>query len=191
MRLAVLPIKAASMSIMDSNNEIRFWSLDLQDLKSLTLCWRSVSELGHKGVSPVFEYEGSLYNSNSQWYPEVNILQLTVGYLNATINRKTRNAEPDIGTDGSSQTRQNPQVDWYGSRLGLPRLSGSGFWMVLELNRPVFAGQTWTAGRSPGPVANTSQCCSVVFQPAKSEPDYLECLYSPVQHHPALLNYIW
>jgi len=80
-----------------------------------------------------------------------------------TINRKTRNAEPDIGTDGSGQTRQNPRVDEYGSRFGPPRLSGSGFWTVLEPNRPVFAGQTWTAGRLPGPIANTISRGGIVF----------------------------
>jgi len=70
---------------------------------------------------------------------------------------ETRNAEPEIGTDRSSQTRRNPRVDGYGSRFGPPRVCGSGFWPVLEPNRPVFAVQTRTAGGLPGPVANTSQ----------------------------------
>ena len=69
---------------------------------------------------------------------------------------ETRNAEPEIGTDGSSQTRQNPRVDGYGSGFGPPRVCGSDFWTVLEPNRPVFAVQTRTAGGLPGPVANTS-----------------------------------
>jgi len=74
---------------------------------------------------------------------------------------ETRNAEPDIGTDGSNQTRRNPRVNGYGSRFGLPRVSGSGFWMGLEPNRPVLAVQTRTAGRLPRPVANTRLCwCS-------------------------------
>jgi hypothetical protein len=68
---------------------------------------------------------------------------------------ETRNAEPEIGTDGSSQTRRNPRVDGYGSGFGPPRVCGSGFWPVLEPNRPVFAVQTRTAGELPGPVANT------------------------------------
>jgi len=74
-----------------------------------------------------------------------------------TMNRKTRNAELDIGTDGSSQTWQNPRVYGYGSGFGLPILSGSGFWTGLEPNRPVFAGQTLTAGGLPEPIANTNQ----------------------------------
>jgi len=79
-----------------------------------------------------------------------------------TINRKTRNAEPDIGTDGSNLTRQNQRVDGYGSGFGPPRLSRSGFWTVLEPNRPVFAGQTRTAGRLPGPIADTALCAILV-----------------------------
>jgi hypothetical protein len=70
---------------------------------------------------------------------------------------ETRNAEPEIGPDGSSQTRRNPRVDGYGSGFGPPRVCGSGFWPVLEPNRPVFAVQTRTAGGLPGPVANTTQ----------------------------------
>jgi len=82
-------------------------------------------------------------------------LHITVTYLTATINTKTRKAEPETGTDGSRQTRQNPRVDGYGYRLGLPRSSGLGFWIGLELNWTVFPVQTRTAGGSPGPVANT------------------------------------
>ena len=68
---------------------------------------------------------------------------------------ETRNAEPEIGTDGSSQTRRNPRDDGYGSGFGPPRVCWSGFWLVLEPNQPVFAVQTRTAGGLPGPGANT------------------------------------
>jgi len=74
----------------------------------------------------------------------------------ATINRKTRKGEPETGTYGSSQTRQNPRVDGYGYGFGPPRSSGSGFWKGLEPNRTVFPIQTRTAGGLPGPVANTT-----------------------------------
>ena len=69
---------------------------------------------------------------------------------------ETRNAQPEIGTDGSSQTRRNPLVDGYGSGFGLPRVSWSVFWPGLEPNWSVFGVQTRTAGGLPGPVANTS-----------------------------------
>jgi len=67
-----------------------------------------------------------------------------------------RNTEQEIGTDGSSQTRRNPRVDGYGAGFGSQRVSGSGFWTVLEPNRPIFAVQTRNAGRLPGPIANTN-----------------------------------
>jgi len=84
------------------------------------------------------------------------MLPLRVGYLNATMNRTTRNADQEIGPDMSSQTRRNPWVGWYECRFGLPRCSGSGFWMGLELNQPVVPVGTRTAGRLPGPVTNTT-----------------------------------
>jgi len=78
---------------------------------------------------------------------------------------ETRNAEAEIGTDGSSQTRPKPRVDGYGSGFGLPRVSWSGCWTGLELNRPVFAVQTRTAGGLPGPIANTSHgACLIPVQ---------------------------
>jgi len=70
---------------------------------------------------------------------------------------ETRNAEPEIRTDGSSQTWRNPQVDGYRSRFGPPRVCGSSLWSVLEPNQPVIAVQTRTAGGLPGPVANTNE----------------------------------
>jgi hypothetical protein len=71
----------------------------------------------------------------------------------------TRNAELEIGTDGSIQTRHNPWLDGYRSGFGPPKVSGSGFWTGLEPNQPVFAVQTQTTGQLPGPVANTKEQC--------------------------------
>ena len=62
---------------------------------------------------------------------------------------ETRNAEPEIGTDGSSQTRRNLRVDGYGSGFAPPRVSMLGFWTGLEPNRPVFPFQTRTASGLP------------------------------------------
>jgi hypothetical protein len=69
---------------------------------------------------------------------------------------ETQNAEPEIGTDGSSQTRQHRPGDGYGSGFGPPRVSGSGSWTGLEPMRPICAVQTQTAGGLPGPIANTT-----------------------------------
>jgi len=102
-----------------------------------------------------FAYKGGQYIKQRQWHTKVNILQLTVGYLNATMNRETRNPEPEIGTDRWSQTRRNPRVDEARAGFGLPRSCGTGFWTGLEPNQPIFPVQTRTTGRLPGPVANT------------------------------------
>jgi len=85
------------------------------------------------------------------------MFQLTEGCLNVTINGLTRNAEPEIGTDGFSPTRQNPRDDLYGSGFGRPRGTGSGCWSCLELNQPGFTVINQTAGGLPGHVSNTSR----------------------------------
>jgi len=103
------------------------------------LRWHSFSEWGSEHVSLVFSYKGCRFIRKEQRGAKVNILWLTVGYLNATINRKARNTEPEIGTDESSRTRQNPQVDWYGSRFGPPRRCGSGFGRFWNWTEP-FSG---------------------------------------------------
>jgi len=72
------------------------------------------------------------------------------------MNGETRNAEPEIGTDGSSQTQQNMRDDGYWSGFGLPSGSRSGLWMGQEPNRPVLTVRTQAAGRLPGPVANSN-----------------------------------
>jgi len=69
---------------------------------------------------------------------------------------ETQNAEPEIGTNGSSETWQNPRVGGYGSRFGPPGIRWLSFWTGLELNWPIFAVQTQTAGGLPGPIGNTS-----------------------------------
>jgi len=108
-------------------------------------------------VSPVFDYNGSLYIQRRQRRTMVNILRLPEAFQNATINRTTREAVPQIGTDRSSQTLQNPQVDRYRSEFGQPRSGGSGCWMCVAPNQSIIAVRTRTAGRSAGPVANTSR----------------------------------
>jgi len=67
----------------------------------------------------------------------------------------TRKPDPEIGTDGSTKTWQNRQLDRNRSRFGPPRGSGSGFWAGQEQNQPFFAAHTRTAGGFPALVANT------------------------------------
>jgi len=143
----------------------------MQDQKSLTRCWLSFSGWGRGCVSLVFDYKGGQYIRKGQQYTNLNILRLAIGYLNATINRKTWKPEQAIGTDGSSQSQQNPWVDGYGSGVGPPIWSWSGLWVDSELNWTVSPVWTQTAGGFPGPIANDTpascllQCTSQLFFP--------------------------
>jgi len=127
----------------------------MQDEKSLTLSWLLFSAWGQEHISLVFGYKGGQYIQERQWHTKVNTVQLAVGYLNATINRKTWIPQPEIGTDGSSQTLRQQQVLGYGSWFGPQRCSGAGLKTGLEPNRTVFVVLTSTACGLPGPVANT------------------------------------
>jgi len=52
------------------------------------------------------------------------------------MNRKTRNAEPDIGTDCSRQARQNLLVDKSKEGLAHQEAAGQGFWPVYDRPEP-------------------------------------------------------
>ena len=120
-------------------------------------CSRSTSGCSREHVFPCFDHKGCQWNKYREWCTKVNILHITLTYLTMTRNRKTRKWEPEIGTNGPSQTPHNPQCDRYRFRFGLPRSSGPGFWTGLEPNPTVFPVQTLTTRRLPKPVANTRQ----------------------------------
>jgi len=132
----------------------------MQHHQLLTLHWHSLSGWGRERLSPWLLYKGCQYIRTWQCSTIVIILQLTLGYLNATIKRMTRNAQPEIGTNESSPTQQNPRVDRYRSGIGPPGGSSSGFSTGLKPNRHVCTVRTRTAGGLPGPVANTTHAAS-------------------------------
>jgi len=140
---------------MDTCDQAPLGLPKMQNHELLMLDWRSFSGWGREPLSTCLLYKGCQYIRKWQCSTIANVLQLTVGYLNATINRKTQNAEPEIGHDRSSHTQRNPWVEGYGARFGPPRSSGLGVWTVLEPTRTVFPVPTRTADSSPGPVANT------------------------------------
>jgi len=193
--VAYLPVEAPNSSLTEACNHAPLRLPKLQDLKSLTLIWRSFSWWGRGRVASAFAYKGGQFLSydylqpmpaliTQDGWPEIidallrlisrmgqgaflyvfwaprrpvhpkkqqrtilNILRLTVGYLNGTIDRPVRSVNPEIGPDGSSQTRRKAWVYGYGARFGPPRSSGSDFWTILEPNRTVFLVQTQSAGR--------------------------------------------
>jgi hypothetical protein len=78
----------------------------VQDQKSLTRRRLSFPGWGREQFLLVFDYKGGQYIRKEQRSTNVNILRLAIGYLNATRNRITQIPEPEIGTDGSSQTQK-------------------------------------------------------------------------------------
>ena len=153
--LAYLLIQPANHLFMDTCGHAPLRLPKMQDPRLLTLHWRSDSGWVREHLFTRLLYKGCQYIRKWHSSTIVNILQLILEYLNATINRKTQNAEQEIGPDGSSQTRRNPRVDRSGAGFWPPWSSRPGFWTVLEPNWTVFPVQTPTAGVSPGPVAYT------------------------------------
>jgi len=153
--LAYLLIKAANHLFMNTSNEAPPRLPTMQYHPLLTLHWRSFSGCGREHLSTCFLYTGCQYIRKWQCSTIVNIFQLTVGYLNATINGKSRYAEPEIGTYGSSLTWQNPWMDGYTTGFGPPRGSGSGFQTGLEPKQPIFIVRAQTFGWFPEPVVDT------------------------------------
>ena len=72
------------------------------------------------------------------------------------FNWRERCGNHIFGTTVRFQPGQKPMVLCPAWLTNLPRHSASGFWPGLEPNRQFFAVQTQTAGRLPGPVANTT-----------------------------------
>jgi len=138
--------------------------LKIQDQKSLTHRWLSFSEWCQERVSLVFHSTSGQDIRPGQWYTIVNILQLAERYLNATIKRKTRKLELEIGTDRSSQSWQTLTVDGYGSRFGPPRCGMSGFCTGFKQNQMVLVVGIRTTGGLPGPIANTISECTKVYK---------------------------
>jgi len=154
--LLLLPIKEANISVMTSCNQCPLWLPRMQDLKLLTLRWRSFPGRGRECLSTYFDHKGGQFIQKKHQCTIAHISGFTVGYLNATVNRTTRNAKLQIGRNESSQSRRNPRVNEYGCGFGPQWSSGSGCWKVLESTRTVFLVQTPTAAGLAGPVANTS-----------------------------------
>jgi hypothetical protein len=90
---------------------VALFILLMEDEKLFTLQGHSSSGCSREHVCAHFDYTGSQSNKLRQWCIIVNILRITVGNLNATMNRDSWQQESEISTYGSSQTWQNPWVE--------------------------------------------------------------------------------
>jgi len=154
--LLCLHIKEAIISVMTSCNQYPLWLPRVQDLKLLMLHWRSFSGWGRERLTTYFEHRGGRFIQREHWHTIVNIIQLTLSYLNATITRTTWNAKPDHAADRSSQPQRDPRMDGYGAGFGPPTSGRSGSSTVVETIRTVFPFQSRNAGGSPVPFANST-----------------------------------
>jgi len=132
------PLKQANTSVMTICNQSLLRVTMMQVQKSWMLRWCSFQGWCREFVSSFFDYKGGQYIRNEQWYTIVNISRSIVWYLNATMNGTTRNAEPEIGHDRSIQTQRNLRDDKYGTVIGPPWSSGSGFGQVWDQTDPSF-----------------------------------------------------
>jgi len=153
---------AANDLFMDTCDQAPLRSPKMQDHQLLTLHWRLFSGWGREHLSTCLLYTGCQYIRKWQCSTIVNILQLTVRYLNATINIKTQNVEPEIEPNGCSWMRRNLRVDGYAAGFGPPRSSRASLWTVPDLNWTVFLVQTRTTGGLPGRVGNTNPVAPTV-----------------------------
>jgi len=148
-------IKMANTSFMTVCNLSPISLPKMEDYELLMLPWPTFAGWHRDLVSPFFDYKGGQYIQKKQWCTIVNILQLTVAYLNAIINRPSQHVELEIGANGSSQMWHNLVVTVYGPRFGLARSSGSGGWMGLESNWAILPIWSRIAGVLARPVALT------------------------------------
>jgi len=141
---------------MNVTNQLQLCLHKKQDQKLVTLHWHLFLIWGREPVSLWFDYKGSQYVQRRSCGTEVNILRLSVGFLNVTRNRNTLNAEPEIWTNQSGHTLQNPWVDRSENRFRLPRCSGLDVWMGHGSNLTIFVVHTPTTGNILCPIANTT-----------------------------------
>jgi len=147
MSLPLLPIQAANTSLLTGCNRSPLRLPKMREHICLKLHWLSFPGWHREHISLIIDYSGGQYIEKEQYCTINDILRLTVGYLHATINRKTLQAEPVIGPEGSTQTWQNLGVDRYWCGLELSRPSRVGFGTGQALIWTIFPIWTHTTGR--------------------------------------------
>jgi len=86
----------------------------------------------------------------------VNILRLTVAYLNATINVKPETQNRRLEPTGLAKPGEIRGLTGTGPGLAREESACRVFGRFWNRTDPFFAVQTRTAGGLPGPVANTT-----------------------------------
>ena len=141
-----VPIKAAISLFMNTWHQAPLILLKMQDQSPLTHHWCSFSECGRVRGFVCFAHYGVQYVENNPWYTNVNTLQLSVAYLNATINVKPETYNPRLEQMGQAKRDEKWELMGMGPGLAHQQSAGRVFGWVWN----------WTdqfLGPKPGPLA--------------------------------------
>jgi len=142
--LSCFVIKAANTMFMAMCNLSPPWLPEIHDQQSLTLRWRSFSGYCRARVCVHFDHYGGQCIETKPWCTNVNMLRLSVAYLNAIINVKP---ETQIwGLELSGLAKPGKLCGLTGTGLGLASQVSAG--------RVAWRFLTWTGAFGSVPTRN-------------------------------------
>jgi len=130
--------------------------LMMQDQKSLMRRWLSCSGWGKERVSLVFSYNRGRFIWKGQWCAKVNILRLTVGYLNATIKDIPETQNRRLEPTGFAKPGKTRRLTGTGPGLAGQDTAGRVFGRFWKRTEPSF----WSV---PGPLAGNPDPLLTLF----------------------------
>ena len=151
-----LPIKAAISVFMDVCDQAPLIILKMQDQISLTLCWRSFSGCGWECEYACLAHQGGWHVENQPWRTNVNILRLTVAYLNATINGKPETQMLRLEPTGLAKPGENSWFAGTGPGSARPQSAGSVMSRVWNRTDPFLRSQPGPLVGYPDPLLTLS-----------------------------------
>jgi len=109
--LSLSPIQVAYTSFIIVCNQLPLSLPKMPDQILLTLHWLSFWGWGRGCISLVFDYKGSKYIQKRQWRTNLNIMQLAVGYQNATMNRNPKNQNQRLEPTGLAKLGKTTRLE--------------------------------------------------------------------------------
>jgi hypothetical protein len=140
------PIQAAISCCMDACGQAPLIVPKMQDLILVPLCWRSFSGCGWAREYASFAHQGGKYVGNEACSTNINILQFTVAYLNATINVKPKTQSQRLETTGLAKPGETRGLTGTGPGLARQHSAGRVIGRVWNRTDQVYRSK-------PGPLA--------------------------------------
>jgi len=147
-----LPTQAAISFFMDACDQAPLILPKMQDQISLTLCWRSFSGCGWACEYASFPHQGGEYVENEACSTNVNILQFTVAYLNATINVKPEMQNRRLEPTGLAEPGETRGLTGTGLGPALQESAGRGFGRVWNRTDPFLRSKPRPVAGYPYPL---------------------------------------